>query len=86
MEAVLLDADGKSSIQALQAALGEGSHPERIVAYGFDLQYLNGSELTGLPLTERKDKLNALVAKSDQSGPHNTEPMAAATISTRPPA
>ena len=67
MEAVLLDPEGKSNFQALQAALGEGGHPERIVAYGFDLLYLDGSDLTRLPLTERKDKLKALLAKSDQS-------------------
>ena len=67
MEAVLLDPEGKSNFQALQAALGEGGHPERIVAYGFDLLYLDGSDLTELPLTERKDKLEALLAKSDQS-------------------
>ena len=67
MEAVLLDPKGKSSFQALQAALGEGGHPERIVAYGFDLLHLNGSELTRLPLTERKDKLQALLAKTNQS-------------------
>ena len=67
MEAVLLDPEGKSSFQALQAALGEGGHPERIVAYGFDLLHLDGSDLTRLPLTERKDKLKALLAKSDQS-------------------
>ena len=42
MEAVLLDPEGKSNFQALQAALGEGGHPERIVAYGFDLLYLDG--------------------------------------------
>jgi bifunctional non-homologous end joining protein LigD len=67
MEAVLLDAEGQSSFQALQAALGEGGHPERIVAYGFDLLYLDGSDLTRLPLTERKSKLQALLAKSEQS-------------------
>src|SRR5688572_16966651 len=52
MEAVLLDPEGQSSFQALQAALGEGGHPERIVAYAFDLLHLNGSDLTRLPLTE----------------------------------
>ena len=67
MEAVLLDPEGKSSFQALQAALGEAGHPEQIVAYGFDVLYLNGSDLTTLPLTERKEQLKALLAKSDQS-------------------
>jgi bifunctional non-homologous end joining protein LigD len=67
MEAVLLDPEGISNFQALQAALGEGGHPERIVAYAFDLLYLDGSDLTRLPLTELKDKLKALLAKSHQS-------------------
>jgi bifunctional non-homologous end joining protein LigD len=67
MEAVLLDPNGKSSFQALQAALGEGGRPERIVAYGFDLLHLNGKDLTSLPLTKRKDTLEALLAKSKQS-------------------
>jgi bifunctional non-homologous end joining protein LigD len=67
MEAVLLDAEGKSSFQALQAALGEGGHPERIIAYVFDLLSLDGKDLTRLSLTERKDTLKALLAKSKQS-------------------
>ncbi|HUQ94628.1 MAG TPA: DNA ligase D [Bryobacteraceae bacterium] len=66
MEAVLLDPEGKSSFQALQAALGDGGRPERITAYVFDLLQLDGSDLTGLPLTERKDKLKAMLAKSKQ--------------------
>jgi len=67
MEAVLLDPQGKSSFQALQAALGEGGRPEQITAYVFDLLYLDGRDLTGLPLTERKDSLKALLPKSGQS-------------------
>ena len=35
MEAIVLDAKGKSNFQRLQAALGEGGHPENIVAYVF---------------------------------------------------
>lgn len=67
METVILDAHGKSSFQSLQTALGEGRHPERIVAYVFDLLHLDGKDLTGLPLTERKSKLKALLGKSAQS-------------------
>ena len=67
MEAVVLDAEGKSSFQALQAALGEGGRPERIVGYAFDLLHLDGRDLTGLPLIERKDRLKVLLAKSKQS-------------------
>jgi len=64
LEAVILDAEGKSGFQALQAALGEGGRPERIVAYVFDLLHLDGENLTKLPLTERKKKLEALLKKS----------------------
>ena len=35
LEAVILDAAGKSSFQALQTALGEGGHPETIVGLRF---------------------------------------------------
>jgi bifunctional non-homologous end joining protein LigD len=48
----------------LQAALGDGGKPERIVAYVFDLLHLDGESLTKLPLTERKKKLEALLKKS----------------------
>jgi bifunctional non-homologous end joining protein LigD len=61
MEAVILNAAGKSSFQALQAALGEGGNPEKIVAYVFDLLHLDGKNLTDLPLTGRKEKLHALL-------------------------
>jgi bifunctional non-homologous end joining protein LigD len=66
MEAVILDAQGKSSFQALQGALGKGGDPHKIVAYVFDLLYLDGKDLTKLPLTERKDKLKALLEQSKQ--------------------
>ena len=64
MEAVVLDGHGKSSFQSLQNALGEGGDRERIVAYVFDLLYLNGKDLTKLTLLERKEKLEALLGKS----------------------
>lgn len=66
MEAVIVDERGKSSFQALQAALGDGGKPEEIVAYVFDLLHLDGQDLTGLPLTERKKKLEILLKKSKQ--------------------
>ena len=64
MEAVVLDENGKSGFQALQAALGEGGSRDRIVAYAFDLLHLDGKDLTRLKLTERKDKLETLLKKS----------------------
>ena len=66
MEAVIVDEQGKSSFQALQAALGDGGKPENIVAYVFDLLHLDGKDLTRLPLTERKGKLESLLKKSKQ--------------------
>ena len=66
MEAVIVDEKGKSSFQALQAALGDGGKPENIVAYVFDLLHLDGKDLTRLPLTERKEKLENLLKKSKQ--------------------
>jgi bifunctional non-homologous end joining protein LigD len=64
MEAVILDAEGKSGFQALQEALGDGGRPEQIVAYVFDILHLDGERLTELPLTERKKRLEALLKKS----------------------
>jgi bifunctional non-homologous end joining protein LigD len=64
MEAVVLDEQGKSGFQALQAALGDGGRRDRIVAYTFDLLHLDGKDLTRLKLTERKEKLDNLLKKS----------------------
>jgi len=66
MEAVIVDEKGKSSFQALQAALGDGGKPEQIVAYVFDLLHLDDKDLTRMPLTERKEKLETLLKKSKQ--------------------
>jgi len=64
MEAVVIDEQGKSGFQALQAALGDGGRRDRIVAYTFDLLHLDGKDLTRLKLTERKEKLDNLLKKS----------------------
>jgi len=58
-EAVVLDAQGRTSFQALQAALKDD--PAKILYYAFDLLVLDGQDLTGLPLTQRKQKLAALI-------------------------
>jgi bifunctional non-homologous end joining protein LigD len=65
MEAVILDSHGKSNFQSLQNALGEGRDRKGIVAYIFDLLYLDGEDLTKLPLLRRKEKLKALLGKSN---------------------
>ncbi len=58
-EAVVMDAQGKSSFKALQNALKDD--PSRIIYYAFDLLALDGTDLTALPLIERKAKLEALI-------------------------
>lgn len=66
-EAVLEDETGVSNFSALQDALSEGRAADRAVFYAFDLLYLNGSDLRGLPLAERKAALAALVSPGDGS-------------------
>ena len=66
MEAVILDKQGRSNFQNLQAALGDGGDSNAIVAYVFDLLYLNGKDFTKLPLIERKDKLQELMTASKE--------------------
>lgn len=61
-EAVVTMPDGRTSFQALQAALkGE---PEKIDYFAFDLLELDGEDLTRLPLIQRKEKLAAILAGS----------------------
>lgn len=59
-EAVVLLPDGRTSFQALQAALK--GDPSRIDYFAFDLLELNGEDLTGRPLIERKNLLADLLA------------------------
>ena len=58
-EAVVVEPDGHTSFQALQAALKD--NPQAILYYAFDLLALDGEDLTALPLLERKEKLAALI-------------------------
>lgn len=58
-EAVVFDADGRSNFQALQGAL-KGA-PGTIDFMAFDLLELDGEDLTQRPLTERKDRLRAIL-------------------------
>ena len=64
MEAVVLNEDGKSSFQALQAALSEDEPSENIIAYGFDLLAFNDEDLRKQPLLKRKAALEPLLKKS----------------------
>jgi bifunctional non-homologous end joining protein LigD len=58
-EAVVLDGEGRTSFQGLQAALKDDR--AAILYYAFDLLALDGEDLTSLPLVERKAKLAALI-------------------------
>lgn len=60
-EAVVLLPDGRTSFQALQAALK--GDPRKIDYFAFDLLELDGEDLTQRPLTERKEMLAALLGE-----------------------
>ena len=66
-EIVVEDEDGVSNFSELQAALKQGER-ERFIYYVFDLLHLDGRDLTGLPMVERKAELARLVGKA-QRGP-----------------
>ncbi|MEY9199401.1 bifunctional non-homologous end joining protein LigD [Sinorhizobium fredii] len=64
-EAVVLDEKGRADFGMLQRALGRrpsAFEAGAIVFYAFDLLYLNGRDLRGLPLRERRRLLEPLVA------------------------
>ncbi len=61
-EAVVLDADGRSNFQSLQNALK--ASPDAIDYFAFDLLELDGEDLTGLPLRERKARLAKILPKA----------------------
>jgi len=60
-ELVALDAKGRSRFQLLQNVERE---PARLLYCVFDLLYLDGKDLRGLPLIERKQALKAVLPKS----------------------
>ena len=60
-EAVVILPDGRTSFQALQAALR--GDPSKIDYVAFDLLELNGEDLTPRPLLERKEMLAALIGE-----------------------
>jgi bifunctional non-homologous end joining protein LigD len=63
-EAVVLDERGASDFGALQKALGGRGGKQSAasaILYAFDLLYLDGRDLRALPLSERRDILEALL-------------------------
>jgi len=65
-EAVVLGADGRSSFQALQNAIGRSGFPS-IQYFAFDLLHLDHHDLTRVPLERRKEALAALLGPRDGS-------------------
>jgi bifunctional non-homologous end joining protein LigD len=59
---------GVSSFSQLQEDLSEGRE-QRLAYFGFDLLHLNGHDLTGAPLIERKQVLQELLSGTDKDSP-----------------
>jgi bifunctional non-homologous end joining protein LigD len=64
-EAVVLDHNGVPSFQALQNAF-DANRPQDIVIYLFDVPFLNGYDLRGVPLVQRRAILHALLEQADE--------------------
>jgi bifunctional non-homologous end joining protein LigD len=67
-EVVVRLADGRTSFQALQRALGEegtghGDQPSRLYYCVFDLLHLDGFDLTRVPIEDRKELLRRLLGR-----------------------
>jgi bifunctional non-homologous end joining protein LigD len=67
-EVVVMDSRGRTSFQKLQQAMGKRGDTEFIFEV-FDLIYVDGFNLTGTPLTERKRLLKKLIDATSNSGP-----------------
>lgn len=67
-EVVVEDARGASDFSALQAAIKEG-RSDLMRFWSFDLLYLEGSDLRGVPLLRRKALLGEAMARATPGGP-----------------
>ena len=63
-EACIVDAEGRSSFQMLQGWLGGEKANGTLVFAAFDLLWLDGRDLRERPLEERRELLEALLAKA----------------------
>jgi bifunctional non-homologous end joining protein LigD len=66
-EVVIVAPNGTTSFQLLQNVLNNGRGGE-LVFYAFDLLYLEGHDLRGVPLLERKQALRALLESAGDEG------------------
>ena len=62
-EVVALDHTGAPDFAALQAAISE-EKTDDLIFFVFDLLFVDGEDLRALPLSERKDRLQAMLAKA----------------------
>ncbi|HVW58315.1 MAG TPA: DNA ligase D [Rhizobiaceae bacterium] len=67
-EIVVLAENGSSSFSALQEALSE-KRTQNLVYFVFDLLFLDGADLTGEPLMDRKERLRDLLAPLGENSP-----------------
>ena len=67
-EAVVMRADGHSSFHALQQALAGGPRTGLVYAV-FDLMFLDGDDVAGLPIEERKRRLADLMRRAPDGLP-----------------
>ena len=65
-EVVALDHNGAPDFAALQAALSEGDS-KSLTYFVFDLLYADGEDLRPLPLTDRKERLQRLLAGNSRA-------------------
>jgi bifunctional non-homologous end joining protein LigD len=65
-EAIVLDEQGRSSFQLLQSLNMPGERAGPVFYYAFDLLQLDGKDLRGLPLEQRKKILARLLQKSPE--------------------
>ena len=68
-EIVALDENGAPDFAALQAAIAD-DRTENLVFFAFDLMFAAGADLRGLPLSERKARLAAMLAKKRAAASH----------------
>jgi bifunctional non-homologous end joining protein LigD len=67
-EVTALLPDGRTSFQALQNSFGAQSRGA-LAFFAFDLLHVDGRDLTGLPLEERKRRLELLLMRAPQTSP-----------------
>ncbi|QHE86734.1 DNA ligase D [Hydrogenophaga sp. BPS33] len=66
-EVLALDGEGVPSFQALQNAFESASTAQGLVFYAFDLPFADGEDLRGLPLVERRARLQRVLGPSNDA-------------------